>query len=275
MELSDEPKKTCFIISPIGPAGSVIRADADDFLDFIVRECSATSAYKIVRSDTIHEPGRITSQIMRLVASADLVICDVTGANANVYYEMALRHGLGLPIIVCAVEGTVLPFDTRDSRTIFYSLHARKAAEARAQLAAQIAAIEANGFKAENPIRDAQQVIALQSTEQASSEPWSVLLEKMENISDRLNSIEQERRLTLTPNGAPSNGPQSAAVWTATSTYKPKNSLMSLRDDTEFLKSVAQAYVERAQEQARKTEATEKRNAVSSKQTGRQEKPEE
>jgi hypothetical protein len=41
-----------------------------------------------------------------LLLEADLVIADLTTNNANVYYELSLRHAIGKPVIHMAAEET-------------------------------------------------------------------------------------------------------------------------------------------------------------------------
>jgi hypothetical protein len=50
---------------------------------------------------------------MRDLQTADLVVADLTGANPNVYYELALRHSTAKPFVHLAREGTEIPFDIR------------------------------------------------------------------------------------------------------------------------------------------------------------------
>ncbi|WP_310526584.1 hypothetical protein, partial [Nocardioides sp.] len=45
-----------------------------------------------VRADKISEAGDIPEQIFTYLRDADIVIADVTGGNANVMYELGLRH---------------------------------------------------------------------------------------------------------------------------------------------------------------------------------------
>jgi hypothetical protein len=70
------------------------------------------------------KPGRITTQIIKLLNSADLVIADLSLGNANVYYELSCRHAMGKAVIYMAVDPTHLPFHVFDNRTIFYTMHA-------------------------------------------------------------------------------------------------------------------------------------------------------
>lgn len=43
----------------------------------------------------IAEPGEITEQVFQRLRDDDLVIADVRGGNANVMYELGLRHTSG------------------------------------------------------------------------------------------------------------------------------------------------------------------------------------
>ena len=73
MNAAGKGPQTCFIISPIGAAGSPERVNADDFLNHIVLECPEIKEfnYDVKRSDNISVPGRITTQIINMVANAD------------------------------------------------------------------------------------------------------------------------------------------------------------------------------------------------------------
>src|SRR5438105_14614412 len=118
--------KTCFVIGPIGEAGSPTRTAADDFMQYIVNPCPALAEFEYdppLRADKLGEPGRITSQIIRLLNDADLVVADLTGSNPNVYYELSLRHARAKPAIQLAHRGTLPSFDIYDSRTIEYTMN--------------------------------------------------------------------------------------------------------------------------------------------------------
>ncbi len=129
------PKKTCFVISPIGDPGTAIRDRADTFLKYIVRRVLEKPEfdYDVRRADDIHEPGLITRQIIESVYTADLVVADLTGRNANVFYELAIRHAAHKPAIHMITAGEPLPFDIADQRTIPYGVDIPRAEAAQAQ----------------------------------------------------------------------------------------------------------------------------------------------
>ena len=98
----DEPKrKTCFVICPIGEEGTDIRERSDEILDEVITPAVTECGYESpVRADKISIPGIITSQIIQQIIDADLVIADLTKHNANVFYELAVRHCVQKPVIL-------------------------------------------------------------------------------------------------------------------------------------------------------------------------------
>jgi len=86
--------KTCFVISPIGAPDSLERKHADLVLSALIEPALVDLGLDVIRADHISKPGMITGQVMEYIASADLVIADLSFANPNVYYELALRHAV-------------------------------------------------------------------------------------------------------------------------------------------------------------------------------------
>jgi len=67
-------------------------------------------------------PGDINRQVIRLLATAPLVLCDLKERNANAYYELAIRHAVGLPCVHLLRQGEESsPFDVSTMRTVAYS----------------------------------------------------------------------------------------------------------------------------------------------------------
>jgi hypothetical protein len=71
------------------------------------------------RSDKLGEPGIITSQVIKRITEDDLVIADLTELNPNVFYELAIRHMIGKPLVQIMEKGHRLPFDVAAARTVF------------------------------------------------------------------------------------------------------------------------------------------------------------
>lgn len=119
--------RTCFVISPIGEPDSSTRQKADDLLELIVDPALESLGFTIIRADKIIGSNSITSDIVNLVQNADLCIIDLTGHNANVFYECGRRHETARPFIQVMRRGDKPPldkppFDLAGIRTIFYDI---------------------------------------------------------------------------------------------------------------------------------------------------------
>jgi hypothetical protein len=109
---------SCFVIMPITtPADSLpaYQSDKDHFphvLETLFEPAVAEIGYEVWRpsskgSDLIHD------QIIKQLETADLVLCDMSTLNANVFFELGIRTALDKPVSLLKDEITTrVPFDT-------------------------------------------------------------------------------------------------------------------------------------------------------------------
>jgi len=109
---------TCFYITPIGETESDTRRHSNLFLESIVDPAIRTIGLTVVRADQIDKPGVITRQIIEYILRSRLVVADLSYSNANVFYELALRHAARLPVVQIVRYGDRIPFDINQMRTI-------------------------------------------------------------------------------------------------------------------------------------------------------------
>jgi hypothetical protein len=122
-----EPHLTCFVIGPIGnrlaAVGSPERETYEEGLrvmEEVVAPASTSVGLSPVRADGLARAGEITEQIFKRLRDDDVVIADLTGANANVMYELGLRHTKDKLTVQIGEFGR-LPFDVNMIRTIRFS----------------------------------------------------------------------------------------------------------------------------------------------------------
>ncbi|WP_426247113.1 hypothetical protein [Nocardioides sp. LHG3406-4] len=82
----------------------------------------------------------IHASIIRHLETSDMVLCDLSSHNPNVFFELGVRTSLNLPIALVRDEFTTLPFDTSSINTATYrsALHGWNTTEDVTQLAAHI-----------------------------------------------------------------------------------------------------------------------------------------
>jgi hypothetical protein len=101
----------------------------------------------------IIEAGNIRKDMFALIAEADLVVCDVTVHNANVFYELGIRHALrrGHTILIRGGgSADTPPFDVLTDRFLTYDSDAPD--KSVDQLAATIAATRNKLVKNDSPV---------------------------------------------------------------------------------------------------------------------------
>ncbi len=109
---------TCFYITPIGSPDSEHRKHSDLFLGSFIEPALQSFGLTVVRADAIDKPGVITRQVIEYIVKSRLVIVDLSYHNPNVFYELAIRHMMRLPIVQIIRKADIIPFDINQMRTI-------------------------------------------------------------------------------------------------------------------------------------------------------------
>ena len=134
----------CFVIAPIGGPDSSTRKRTDQLIKHII-EPAAQGHYTVTIAHKLPQPGKITIQVVEKIVSSALLVADLTDSNANVFYELSLRHVLHEPDILLIQENQIdhVPFDLRNTRITPYDLtNPDKIDETVGSLREQIAVIE-------------------------------------------------------------------------------------------------------------------------------------
>src|SRR6185503_8689366 len=106
---------TCFVIMPFAKAFTAT-------FKAIQNAVERNLGFRCTRTDELLGGGHIIEDILKGIASSELIIADVTGRNANVYYELGIAH-MAKPIekvILLSQNVDEIPFDLRQFRHIVY-----------------------------------------------------------------------------------------------------------------------------------------------------------
>ncbi|EME8250781.1 hypothetical protein [Enterococcus faecium] len=146
-----EENKNCFIITPIGNDNGPERRFADGITDAVLRPVLDEFDLKPVAAHDISATGSINDQVIQHIYEDKLAICNLTGLNPNVMYELVVRFTMRKHTILICEEGIRLPFDIIAERTIFYKNDIAGSEELKEKLRRMIKGIDYTKDP-ENPI---------------------------------------------------------------------------------------------------------------------------
>jgi hypothetical protein len=85
-----------------------------------LRAVGEAGGWMCQRADDIWEDSVLVNDVVGLIARSKVVICDLTGRNANVFYEAGIAHTLGREVVLITQSPDDVPFDLRHHRYIKY-----------------------------------------------------------------------------------------------------------------------------------------------------------
>lgn len=115
--------KKVFVIMPFGQKedlnGKTI--DFDKIYTDFIKDTISELGLKCVRCDEIGEAGSIHAKMFEHIYEADIAIVDTTALNANVFYELGIRHALNKHVtILMRQPGTKTPFNIQGYQMLDY-----------------------------------------------------------------------------------------------------------------------------------------------------------
>lgn len=109
-------RRTCFVMMPFAPELTSVYRRIKDTLQAPPLNIACS------RADDIRRPN-IIDTILRSIAQSEYILADLTGLNANVFYELGIAHSTkeADKVVLLTQDLEQLPFDLRQLRCIPYS----------------------------------------------------------------------------------------------------------------------------------------------------------
>jgi hypothetical protein len=122
--------------------------ELEDVYVFGIQGQVNAAGYLCERVDMATFTGDILERIKSRIASAALVVADLTGANPNVYLEVGYAWGKNRPTLLLLKKGDDLKFDVRGQRCIMYE----NIVDLSRKVQAEIAGLEEQGQAAKRDL---------------------------------------------------------------------------------------------------------------------------
>lgn len=106
---------TCFVMMPFGT-----------WMDTYYREVFVPAikdaGMEPVRADELFTTGSVIEQIWEQIVRSKVLLADLSGKNANVFYELGLAHAVRKPVVFTTSNLDDVPFDLRHLRIAVYDI---------------------------------------------------------------------------------------------------------------------------------------------------------
>jgi uncharacterized protein DUF4071 len=115
----------CFVLMPFGrkAAGGAASIDFDAVYEQLIAPAIRDAGLHPIRSDEELTGGIVHKQMFERLMLCDYAVADLTLANANVFYELGIRHAVRpYSTVLMFATGTQLPFDVQLDRALPYAL---------------------------------------------------------------------------------------------------------------------------------------------------------
>jgi len=123
--MPESPK--AFVILPFEPQFNKVYSE-------VIKPICEELGYEVNKADSINSHQNILQDIVKGIYEADLLIADLTTSNTNVFYELGIAHGLGIPTVLITQDIDEVPFDLTAYKIIEYSTDFTEIDELREEL---------------------------------------------------------------------------------------------------------------------------------------------
>ncbi|MBA1196027.1 hypothetical protein G7011_02785 [Pseudomonas plecoglossicida] len=201
----ETPEKTCFVMMPIADMDGYDAGHFRRAYEYLIKPACAVAGYTAQRADFVAASNYIIIDILKKIIESDIVICDLSGRNPNVLYELGVRQAFNLPTVLIKDSITARIFDIQGLRTTEYS-HTLRIDEVQEDIS-KIALALTETAGAPNDINSMIQLLGTQPAQLPHkievSEDTSLILASLNDISSRISSLEsnskQSRMRNITP----------------------------------------------------------------------------
>ena len=139
--------KDCFVLMPFA-------SQYREVYDLVYRPVCEQKGLTCWRVDEVNRPGSITRDIVDGIIGARILIADLTGRNANVFYELGIAHSIGNKTIMTAQRMDDVPFDIANYRVILYEQTIAGSNIFKEKLSAAIDELLAALQRTNNPVQE-------------------------------------------------------------------------------------------------------------------------
>jgi hypothetical protein len=144
--------RDCYVIMPFSATASCTAEQWTEIYEEVFKPAVLHCGYACDRARP--GTGSLPRSIIERLRTSFLVLADVTDRNANVFYELGVRHALSKRTIIVTQVGQALPSDLGGYWSVQYGTSPRQVSAFKADMKRLVESIESDPERSDNPVSD-------------------------------------------------------------------------------------------------------------------------
>lgn len=112
--------KRCFVIMPISDTDGYDNGHFTTVYNHLIKPAVIKAGFEPIRADDTFKTNIIINSIIQNILDSDIIVCDLSSKNANVFYELGLSHAFNKKVVLIKDNVTNIPFDISGIRVLSY-----------------------------------------------------------------------------------------------------------------------------------------------------------
>lgn len=168
----------------------------------LLKPACEEAGYIVRRADEVKQSNYIIIDILKKIIDADIVVCDLSGHNPNVLYELGIRHAFNKPVLLLKDNRTEKVFDIQGLRYTQYD-YSLRADLVKAEIIKIAEAMKETAHANPTDVNSVIQLVGINAAKITNPTELSyeatLLYHSLQDISMRLTKVEDN----IDPNSAP------------------------------------------------------------------------
>jgi hypothetical protein len=194
--------KKCFVIMPISEIDTYGPGHFKRVYEYIIKPACLKAGFIPIRADEVQQTNVIVIDILKKIIESDMVICDLSSKNPNVFYELGIRQAFGLPTVLIKDYSTGRVFDISSLRDFEYDENLRidkvnEAVETISELLINTYQSYEGGAGDINSLISLLNIPAAKKPQEISiTDDTRLILESIEAMGKRISKVEDKVRVS-------------------------------------------------------------------------------
>ncbi len=188
-----DAKPKCFVIMPIADMPGYDEGHFKRVYTHLIKPACENAGFTPCRADDIVNTNNIVINILKQILESEMTICDLSGRNPNVLYELGIRQAFNKPVSLIKDNNTERIFDISSFRDYEYH-HSLRTDLAKSDILKISENIRETYEKREDDINSIIQLLSMQPAEHPQninlSNETSLILKEIQLLNRKIENIE-------------------------------------------------------------------------------------